>query len=160
MVQLNRLIERLCDANIDFVVVGGFAGVLHGSTLVTRDLDVCTILSPEAIARLREIFRDLRPRHRFTSQKLSFLDNPDPGTALNNLYLETELGPVDLLGSIKGVGDFERVRRESIEIELFGRPCRVISVEDLIAAKQAMGRDKDMIAVKELRAIVASKGSE
>jgi hypothetical protein len=44
VVQLNRLIERLCDANIDFVVVGGFAGMLHGSTLVTRDLDVCTIL--------------------------------------------------------------------------------------------------------------------
>jgi hypothetical protein len=40
--QLNRLIERLCDANIDFVVVGGFAGMLHGSTLVTRDLDVCS----------------------------------------------------------------------------------------------------------------------
>jgi predicted nucleotidyltransferase len=159
VVQLNRLIERLCDANIDFVVVGGFAGMLHGSTLVTRDLDVCTILSPDAIARLREIFRDLRPRHRFTSQKLSFLDNPDPGTALNNLYLETELGPVDLLGSIKGVGDFERVRRASIEIELFGRPCRVICVEDLIAAKEAMGRDKDMIAVKELRAIMESKGS-
>lgn len=159
MVQLNRLIERLCDANIDFVVVGGFAGMLHGSTLVTRDLDVCTILSPDAIARLREIFRDLRPRHRFTSQKLSFLDNPDPGTALNNLYLETELGPVDLLDSIKGVGDFERVRRASIEIELFGRRCRVISVEDLIAAKEAMGRDKDMIAVKELRAIMESKGS-
>jgi hypothetical protein len=38
VVQLNRLIERLCDANIDFVVVGGFAGMLHGSTLVTRDL--------------------------------------------------------------------------------------------------------------------------
>ena len=86
----------------------------------------------------------------------SFLDNPDPGTALNNLYLETELGPVDLLSSITGVGDFERVRSASLEIELFGRRCRVISVEDLIAAKQAMGREKDLIAVKELQAIIAS----
>lgn len=84
MVQLNRLIERLCDAKIDFVVVGGFAGMLHGSTLVTRDLDVCTILSPDAIARLREIFRDLCPRHRFTSQKLSFLDNPEPKSRTPN----------------------------------------------------------------------------
>jgi hypothetical protein len=57
------------------------------------------------------------------------------------------------LGSIKGVGDFERVRGASIEIELFGRRCRVISIEALIRAKEAMGRDKDMIAVKELRAI-------
>jgi predicted nucleotidyltransferase len=44
-----------------------------------------------------------------------------------------------------------------IEIDLFGRRCRVISMEALIEAKQAMGRDKDMIAVKELRAIIEGK---
>lgn len=153
VVQLNRLIERLCDADIDFVIVGGFAGMLHGSTLVTRDLDVCVVLSAENVARIREVFHDVRPRHRFSSPKLSFLDNPEPGVALNNLYLETELGPIDLLGSIKGVGGFDRVREGSVEIELFGRRCRVISIEALIEAKQAMGREKDMIAVKELRAI-------
>jgi hypothetical protein len=160
VVELNRLIERLCDANIDFVVVGGFAGMLHGSTLVTRDLDVCAILSSENLSRLREAFADLKPRHRFTPQRLSFLDNPEPGVGLNNLYLETELGPIDLLGSVKGVGDFERVRAASIEIELFGRRCRVISIEALIQAKQAMGRDKDMIAVKELRAILERKDED
>lgn len=158
MVQLNRLIERLCDAGIDFVVVGGFAGMLHGSTLVTRDLDVCVVLDAENVARLREVFRDLKPRHRFSSPKLSFLDNPEPGVALNNLYLETELGPIDLLGSVKGVGDFEHVRAASIEIELFGRSCRVISTEALIRAKVAMGRDKDMIAVRELRTIAEKQG--
>jgi predicted nucleotidyltransferase len=157
MVQLNQLIERLADANIDFVIVGGFAGMLHGSTLVTRDLDVCAVLSAQNVARLREVLRDLQPKHRFTPQKLSFLDNPEPGVPLNNLYLETEWGPVDFLGSIKGVGNFEQVRAASIEIELFGRRCRVISIESLITAKQAMGRDKDMIAVKELRAIIERK---
>jgi hypothetical protein len=96
VVKLNQLIERLCDAQIDFVIVGGFAGILHGSTLVTRDLDVCTVLSPENIMRLRATFRDLQPKHRFTTQKFSFLDNPEPGVHLKNLYLETDLGPVDL----------------------------------------------------------------
>lgn len=81
-----------------------------------------------------------RPRHRFSSPK-------------------TELGPVDLLGSIKGVGDFARVQASSIEIELFGRRCRVLSIAALIEAKQAMGRDKDMIAVKELRAIAEKQVS-
>jgi len=69
VVQLNRLIERLCDAGIDFVIVGGFAGVLHGSSLVTRDLDVCTVLSAENIARLRAALRDLQPTHRLTPQR-------------------------------------------------------------------------------------------
>jgi hypothetical protein len=57
------------------------------------------------------------------------------------------------LSSILGVGDFERVRAGSIEIELLGRRCRVISLENLIQAKEALGREKDLLAVKELRAI-------
>ena len=72
---------------------------------------------------------------------------------MKNLYLETELGPIDFLGSILGIGDFERVRAASIEIDLFGRRCRVISLQDLIQAKEALGRDKDLLAAKELRAI-------
>ena len=153
MASLSQLLQRLCDADIDFVVVGGFAGLLHGSTLVTRDLDICAVLSRAQVARLREVLRDLNPRHRLTSQKLSFLDTPDPEVDVQNLYLETELGTVDLLSSVLGVGDFERVRAGSVEIEVFGRRCRVISLEDLIQAKEALSRDKDVLAAKELRAI-------
>jgi hypothetical protein len=151
--ELNRLLQRLCDADIDFVIVGGFAATLHGSSLVTRDLDVCAILSNENVEKLREALRDLQPTHRMTPQKLSFLDNPDPGVEVRNLYLRTDLGPVDVLSSILGVGDFDRVRAASIQVELFGRSCRVISLDDLIAAKEALGRDKDVLAAKELRAV-------
>jgi hypothetical protein len=150
---LNRLIERLCDAHIDFVIVGGFAGMLHGSTLVTRDLDVCAVLNAETVGKLRDALRDVRPTHRLTPQRLSFLETPDPGVGMKNLYLETELGAIDFLGSILGIGEFERVRAAAIEIALFGRRCRVISLQDLIQAKEALGRDKDLIAAKELRAI-------
>jgi hypothetical protein len=96
VVQLNRLIERLCDAGVDFVIVGGFAGMLHGSTLVTRDLDVCAVLSAQNIAKLRAALRDLQPTHRFTPQRLSFLDTPEPGLDMKNLYLETELAAKEL----------------------------------------------------------------
>jgi predicted nucleotidyltransferase len=159
VVKLNQLIERLCDAQVDFVIVGGFAGVLYGSSLVTRDLDVCAVLNAENVARLRDALRDLHPTHRMTPQRLSFLETPDPGIGMKNLYLETELGPIDFLGSILGLGDFERVRAASIEVELFGRHCRVISIEDLIQAKEALGRDKDLIAAKELRAILEKRRS-
>ena len=60
-----------------------------------------------------------------------------------------------MLSSILGVGDFQRVHAQSAEIELFGRRCRVISLDDLIQAKEALGREKDLLAVKELRAIRA-----
>jgi hypothetical protein len=97
--------------------------------------------------------RDLRPAHRLTPQKLSFLDIPDPGVAVRNLYLWTEIGPVDILGSIMGIGEFESVQADSIEVDLFGRRCRVISLDGLIRAKEALGREKDLLAVKELKAI-------
>jgi hypothetical protein len=132
----NRLLQRLCDADVEFIIVGGFAAMLHGSTLLTRDLDVCAVLSSANVEKLREILRDLRPTHRLTPQRLSFLENPSPGTPVNKLYLETGLGSVDILMSILGVGDFERVPASSIEVELFGRRCRVMPVEDLIQAKE------------------------
>lgn len=61
MSDLNQLIQRLCDADIEFVIVGGFAAVLHGSSLVTRDLNVCAVLTAENVQKLRDAFRDLNP---------------------------------------------------------------------------------------------------
>jgi predicted nucleotidyltransferase len=106
------------------------SGVVHGS--------------PEA---------ELRRAH--TKQRLSFLETPDPGTPLKNLCLQTDLGPLDLMSSIPGVGDFDRVRAGSVEVELFGCKVRVIGIEDLIKAKEALGREKDLLAAKKLRAILA-----
>jgi hypothetical protein len=81
------------------------------------------------------------------------LDNPDPSVEIRNLYLRTEFGPVDILTSVLGVGEFDRVRAGSIEVVLFERTCRVMSLDDLILAKEALGREKELLAAKELRAI-------
>lgn len=64
MSELNRLLQRLIDADVEFVIVGGFGGMLHGSSLLTRDLDVCAVLTPNNIEKLRAAFRDLHPVHR------------------------------------------------------------------------------------------------
>jgi len=154
MTELNRLLQRLIEADVEFVIVGGFGGVLHGSSLVTRDLDVCALLTPANVEKLRATFRDLHPTHRQTSNRLSFLDNPTPGVEVKNLYLQTDFGPLDLMSSITGVGDYQRVAAAAITVELFGKRVRVISIEDLISAKEALGRDKDLLAAKELRAIL------
>lgn len=153
MSDLQKLLQRLDEAGVGFVLVGGYAAMLHGSSLLTRDVDVCAVLTAGNIERLRDTFRELHPLHRLSSPQRSFLDEPGPGVALDNLYLKTDLGTLDLLGSITGVGDYERVARDAVEIELFGRRVRAISLDDLIAAKEALGRDKDLIAAKELRAI-------
>ncbi len=153
MSDLQRLLLRLSEAGIDFVLVGGYAAILHGSSALTRDIDVCAALTTENIEKLRDALRDAHPVHRLSVERPSFLDEPRPGVPLNHLYLHTDLGTLDLLSSITGVGDFERVVRDAVEVELFGHRIRAISLDDLITAKEALGRDKDLIVAKELRAI-------
>jgi predicted nucleotidyltransferase len=156
----NGLLQRLSDASIEFVVVGGVAAVLHGSSTVTRDLDVCATLSDENLQKLRNAFEDLHPVHRISSPRMSFLETPGPGVSLKNLYLQTDLGALDLLGSITGVGDLDHVRASAIEVELFGRKVKVMGLEQLIMAKEAVGRPKDLQTAMELRVILSRKGTE
>jgi predicted nucleotidyltransferase len=154
---LSQLLQRLADSRVDFVVVGGFAGVLHGSSLVTRDLDICAVLTPDNIESLRETLKDLNPRHRMTPQNFSFLQIPKPGESVKNLYLQTDWGVVDILSSITGLGDFESVRANSDTFEISGKKFRLISLPDLVRAKESLGREKDILAAKELRAIAAMR---
>ena len=160
MNSLSELLKRLADSGVEFVVVGGFAGVLHGSALVTRDLEICAVLTPANIEKLRAALRDLNPRHRMTPQRLSFLQTPAPGETANNLYLQTDWGVVDILSSILGLGDFESVKANSEFFEIGGKKCRLISLPDLVKAKVAMGREKDLLAAKELRAISVKRERE
>jgi hypothetical protein len=92
-----------------------------------------------------------------TPQSLSFLLVPKPGKSVNNLYLQTDWGIVDIISSISGVGDFESVRVNSETFEIAGKKFRLISLSDLVRAKECMGREKDLLAAKELRAIAAMR---
>jgi predicted nucleotidyltransferase len=157
MQSFSQLLGRLADAGLEFVIVGGFAAVSHGSAYVTKDVDICVVLSEENITLLRVALKDLKPWHRMLPQKLSFLEEPPPGQAVQNLYLQTDLGMVDILSSVLGLGDFARLKQKAELLEVDGRKFHVISLEDLIVAKEAMGREKDMLTVKELRAIAAKR---
>ena len=154
MQDFNRLLHRLADSGLDFVIIGGFAAITHGSSLMTRDLDICVLLTDATVEKLRAMFADWNPKHRMTPQKLSFLEFPKFGP-VKNLYLETDYGVLDILSSVLGVGDFQRLKEAAEIYEIGERFYPVISLSDLIVAKEAVGREKDLLAVKELRAIAA-----
>ncbi len=157
MQDFSALLKRISDAGVDFVIVGGFAAVTHGSSYVTRDVDICLLLTPENVAKLRTALADWNPKHRMTPQRLSFLTHPGQGESVQNLYLQTDMGVVDILSSVLGVGDFTRLKQNAETIEVDGRGYSVMSLPDLIAAKEALGREKDLLTAKELRAIAAKK---
>jgi hypothetical protein len=74
-----------------------------------------------------------------------------------NLYLDTTLGRIDLLGSLPPVGDFDRVRANSVEVDLGTLRCRLVALDDLIAVKAHVGRPKDKAVELEPRAIRANE---
>jgi predicted nucleotidyltransferase len=148
MQDFSQLLKRLSDAGLDFVIVGGYAAISHGSSYLTRDVDICAVLTDENIAKLRHALADWNPKHRMTPEKLSFLTHPPAGHSLNNIYLQTDRGVVDILSSVPGVGDFVRLKSQAEELEVDGQRYRVISLGDLIAAKEALGREKDLLTAK------------
>ncbi len=62
------LLQRLSKAGVDFVTVGGFAGVVHGCTCVTQDIDICCDFSADNLLRLQEALKDVDAVHRMTAQ--------------------------------------------------------------------------------------------
>lgn len=134
-------------------MVGGFAAVAHGVTLLTQDIDVCCRFTPDNLMRLPDALSDLHPVHRMPPERPPLRLTPEVAAGFRNLYLETDWGQLDCLGEILGVGGYDEVLAQSVEIELPGGPCRILAIDALVRAKQVMGRDKDRETIVQLRAI-------
>jgi len=70
-----------------------------------------------------------------------------------NFTLSTSIGDIDLLGEITGGGGYEALLPHTIQVDLFGRPCRCLDLPTLIRVKRAAGRPKDLETIAELEAL-------
>jgi predicted nucleotidyltransferase len=152
-----KIIERLVENNFDFILIGGFAAAAYGSSYATQDLDVCAVLTPDNIKKLRTILSDLNPQHRIAPQKFSFLDTPKELEGINNLYLQTDIGVLDLLSNITGIGNFEDLNKNAIKVKIYGHECKIISIADLITSKRTLKRAKDIEVANELEVLAKLK---
>lgn len=151
--EAESLLQRLHSHKVEFVIIGGICNVLHGVTLVTQDVDVCCRFCPENLRRLQAAVRDLHPVHRQTPHKLPFVLDEHLARELKNLYLRTDLGVIDCLAEVAGIGDFDAVWQASVPVSLSFGECQMLSLEALIRSKETMGRDQDVAALRQLRAI-------
>jgi len=151
--EAETLLQRLHSRGVEFVIIGGICNVLHGVTLVTQDLDVCCRFSPENLWKLENAVRDLHPLHRQTPQRLPFVLDARLALELKNLYLRTDIGVIDCLSEVAGIGDFVAVLGVSDPVALAFGECRMLSLEALIRSKEALGRERDLAALRQLRAI-------
>ncbi len=153
-----NLLDRLVNHGVDFVIVGGVAGVVHGCTYVTQDIDICCDFSPSNLLALQRAVSDLNPVHRMTPQKKK-LELTEQGCAqLKNLYLDTREGQLDCLSFLDGLGDYSQAKQESEVIEVEGTKMRVLSLDALVRTKRAMNRPRDKEAVSQLEAIKELRG--
>ncbi|HET6841098.1 MAG TPA: hypothetical protein VFK06_05340 [Candidatus Angelobacter sp.] len=137
MTNFKAALEILRNAEVNFVVVGAYAAVLHGSSQLTRDLDICYERTSQNIKRLVTALSSCNPRLRGAPSNVPFLFDERTVSHGMNFILETDFGDLDLLGELSGLGQFPDVIRDAISIELFGQPCRVASLDAIIQSKRA-----------------------
>ena len=77
-----------------------------------------------------------------------------------NVTLATDIGDIDLLGELDGVGQFPDVSKGAELLRIFDIPCRVANLDVIIQSKRAAGRPKDLNVLPELNALNELKSAE
>jgi predicted nucleotidyltransferase len=135
---------------VRFVLIGGLALMSHGSETFTRDMDLCYARDPANLTALAEALAPLHPRLRGAPEGLPFVLDARTLRSGANFTLVTDAGEMDLLGDVLGAESFEALWERSTEMQVFGVPVRVASLDDLISMKRAAGRVKDEPHLREL----------
>jgi hypothetical protein len=147
---LSRLLRRLVQADVDFVVVGGVAVVVHGSPRFTKDLDICYATDQANLDRLGSVLVDLGARLRGVEEDLPFVSDSRTLAQAQMLTLTTPDGDIDLLADPEGSPGYATLRRNSSRIDLDGVTVRIASIDDMIAMKRAVGRPQDLVDLESL----------
>jgi hypothetical protein len=154
------LIPLLVNNKIDFIIVGGAAATAHGSARLTVDLDIVYGRDNLNLERIVRALEPIQPYLRGAPPGLPFEWSVQTLKKGLNFTLITTLGALDLLGEIVGGGGYERLKPETIKIQVAGVECRCLSLEQLIEVKRAAGRPKDLEAIAELQQILEERRQE
>jgi len=152
--QPSAMLETLTRHGVDFVLIGGMAGVARGSAYVTLDVDVAYDRDRANLECLVGALEELDATLRGAPPGLPFL--LDARTIENgaNFTFDTRFGPLDILSDPDGAPPYEQLREAAgSELLVEGVRIRVASLDHLIAMKEAAGRPKDLLAASEYRVI-------
>jgi predicted nucleotidyltransferase len=146
------LLVRLSEADIRFVLVGGLAVNAWGYLRGTRDVDFVPDPSPENLAKLDTLLRELGGKVDVGGQ---LLDANSISTFLrtgDRTLVATDLGQVDVLQGLPQVPSFAALDEKAKDVDLDGLLVRVCSLEHLIEMKRSSNRDRDRDDVEALEA--------
>ena len=123
MISLFELARLLSRAGVDFVIVGG--------NYITEDLDICYSRKRVNLEKLVGVLAPLEPRPRGIDEKLPFVFEWSTLQQSTNFTFTTSLGDIDLLGEVKGIGNYDDLVPHSITVDLDGFPTKILSIPAL-----------------------------
>ncbi len=139
---LMDLLGAFSSSNVEYLVVGGWAVSVHCEPRFTKDLDVLIGTQPDNLERAVAALQLFGAPEFIIDQARALA--PD-----EFLFFGVPPARVDLLRSIPGV-EFDQAFARRVDVEWGATVVHVIGKEDLIAAKRAAGREKDL---RDLRAL-------
>jgi hypothetical protein len=152
-----KIIAALVAAGVRFVVVGGVAGVAHGSVRLTNDIDVCYDTAADNVRALAALLASWGAYLRGVELGLPFAMDERALRTTPTMTLTTRVGNIDVLDSVAGVGRYDEVLAASEPCVVGDTRFRVLSLPALIMAKRAAGRPKDLEHLIELEALQSLK---
>jgi predicted nucleotidyltransferase len=151
--QFDQLLPALARAGVEFVLVGGVAGIIHGAARLTYDVDIVYARAPANLERLVSALAAFSPYLRDAPPGLPFRWEVRTLRHGLNFTLTSGAGDIDLLGEIVGGGTYEQLVPHSLDVTAFGVSFRCVTLPKLIELKRAAGRPKDFEAIAELEAL-------
>lgn len=151
-----RILRQLDADGVEFVLIGGIAGRIHGSPTVTNDLDVCYRRTKVNCERLANTLWELGARLRDLPAALPTRIDASTIWQGHNFTFVTNAGFFDCLASPEegATTGYEALASNAEPVSIAGATVLVCSLEDLIRMKQAAGRAKDLIEVEVLKAVL------
>lgn len=146
-------LRTLLDHGVRFVLIGGYAGALRGSPIITGDVDLCYARDAPNLERLAEALRSLDARLRGAPPDVPFRLDARSLRAGDHLTFSTSVGALDILGTPSGTKGFADLNANATDEVVDGLTIRVAAIEDLIRMKRSAGRPKDLIALEWLSAV-------
>ena len=156
---IESTLAALTSAQVEYLVVGGVAVVMHGHLRVTADLDLVLKLERFNLEKAVAALDSLGFRPRAPVPLIQFADADireswirDKGMTVFSLWSPQRPGfELDLF--VREPFDFESVYKRATRVQLDGCIATVIPMADLIALKESVGRPRDLEEVAALRAI-------
>jgi predicted nucleotidyltransferase len=150
---LYQIVEHFTAHGVEFMMIGGQAEALMGSSRVTYDFDLCYRRTPENLQRLADALKELKPTLRGAPPDVPVVLDACALALGNNFTLETSIGSLDLLGHVEPIGDYENLIKSAEEFSLDELRVKTIGLEDLIRIKERIARPKDRDSLLQLLAI-------